>query len=87
MTLSEEPGTVIKTAPKRFQTLIVATAMVSSCSPSILASLECHHPQSMRIQNEDTFVILDKNFSAELTNQFCEDIQKLAVLVTNSDQL
>lgn len=46
-----------------------------------------HHPQSMRTQGENAFVILDKNFTRELTEQFHTDTQTLADRVTDISQL
>lgn len=46
-----------------------------------------HHPQSMRIQGENAFVILDANFAGTVTNQFQTDIATIADKVTDIQQL
>lgn len=42
-----------------------------------------HHPQSMRIQGEDAFVILDTGFTSTLANQFVKDTQTIAEHITD----
>lgn len=46
-----------------------------------------HHPQSMRIQGEDAFVVLDPQFSQALAAQFRVDTQSIATPVTDAAQL
>lgn len=46
-----------------------------------------HHPQSMRIQGEVAYVILDKKFSKQLADQFIEDTKTIADRVTDAKML
>lgn len=46
-----------------------------------------HHPQSMRIQGEVAYVILDKKFSKQLADQFIEDTKTIADRVTDLKML
>lgn len=45
------------------------------------------HPQSMRIQGENAFIILDAQFANELTSQFQLDVTTLATRVTDAKTL